>query len=398
MDKPKQNKRVYLDWAAATPLAPEVFSAMEPWLREEFGNPSSIHQEGVLTRAAINQAREQLGKGLQIRPEFITFTSGGTEANNLVILGVIEAKLKAGVSHADMEVITTGIEHPSVSKAFEKLSTLGVTVKYVAVDETGRIDLNNLKELLSAKTVLVSCAYANSEIGTIQPLHGIKKAIHQIESEESVEIYLHVDAAQAPLWLSCQFDTVGADFLTLDAGKCCGPKGMGVLLQSRRAKLESVMFGGGQEQGLRSGTENVAGIVGASLAITNAQQNYKVVAEKVSTVRDEAIEYLLQSIPSAVINGPTGDNRLANNINFSVPGLDTEYAVVVLDSKGFATSTKSACSGAGGGESKVVREIVDDPARANSTIRISLGPDTTLEDAKAAIDTLSTHATMMNGL
>lgn len=397
MKKSIQDKRIYLDWAAATPLTPEVFLAMEPWLRTNFGNPSSIHQEGMITRQAIEEAREKVAKTLQVKPEFVTFTSGGTEANNLTIFGLVEAKLAAGMTYVDLEVITTKIEHPSIGEAVAKLATLGVKVKYVSVDETGRIDLNNLRELLSAKTILVSCAYANSEIGTIQPLHSIRKIIREVEEREAVVIYFQIDAAQAPLWLSCQFDAVGADFLTLDVGKCGGPKGVGILVQSRRAKLKPIMFGGGQEQGLRSGTENVAGIVGAATALSVAQTNYKLVAEAVTLVRDEAIKYLLTEIPEVIVNGANGENRLANNLNFSVLGLDTEYAVVFLDSKGVAASTKSACAGAGGGESKVVKEISNDPARAASTIRFSLGPTTTLDEVKFAIDILANHTKLMSG-
>lgn len=393
-----ETKRIYLDWAAATPLSRAVFSAMEPYLKDNFGNPSSIHQEGLVNRRGINEAREKIAKTLQVKSEFITFTSGGTEANNLVIFGVIEAKLAAGISYAEMEVITTKLEHPSIIEAVNKLSQLGVVVKYVSVTETGQIDLNNLKELLSPQTILVSCAYANSEIGTIQPLHSIRKIIRKFEEQAVTNIFLHIDAAQAPLWLSCQFDAVGADFLTLDVGKCNGPKGMGILVQSRRAKLQPIMFGGGQEQGLRSGTENVAGIVGAAVALELAQTNYKTVAEKIMSVRDQAFEYLKTEITTVIINGASGNDRLANNLNFSIPGLDTEYAVVVLDSRGIAASTKSACAGAGGGESKVVREISADPARAASTIRFSLGPETTLVEVKIAIDTLAQHVQMMSTL
>jgi cysteine desulfurase len=393
-----QNKRIYLDWAAATPLSPEVFSVMEPWLRTNFGNPSSIHQEGLQNRLAINDARDKVAKVLQVKPEFVTFTSGGTESNNLVLFGLVEEKLANGFRYDDLEIITTKIEHPSIAEVVAKISMLGVKVKYVTVDETGRIDLVNFKSLLSAKTILVACAYANSEIGVVQPLHSIKKIIREIEAELGTTILFQVDAAQAPLWLSCHFDTVGADFLVLDVGKCNGPKGLGMLIQSRRAKLKTVLFGGGQEQGLRSGTENVAGIVGGAEALFLAQSNYKTVSETVSLIRDAGIKYLLETIPNVILNGSTGENRLANNINFSVPGLDTEYAVVVLDSRGFATSTKSACAGAGGGESKVVKAISDDPARANSTIRFSLGPATELEEVKAAIDVLMEHIQLMSTL
>ncbi|MCA9357049.1 cysteine desulfurase [Candidatus Nomurabacteria bacterium] len=394
----KDTNSVYLDYAAATPLLPAAFVAMEPFLRLEYGNPNSIHKLGVRARQAVELARAQVAQAVQVRPEYVIFTGGGTEGNNLALLGVIESLRKEGREYAYMEVVTTKIEHPSITKTMEKLAELGVTVKYVAVDTEGRIVLADLKELLSAKTVLVSCAYANSEIGTVQALRQIGKVIAEAEKKYNTIIYFHVDAAQAPLWLSCQFDSTGADFLVLDAAKCCGPKGVGVLVKSKRATLSPIMFGGGQEQDLRSGTENVAGIVGAGVAFQAAQADWRERAERVIQVRNQAILHLMDVIPEMVLNGALGDNRLANNINISIPGLDTEYATVVLDTHGFAVSTKSACAGAGGGESVVVREISADPARAASTLRISLSPDTTLEQIKSLTAVLKKHIEQMKRL
>lgn len=371
---------------------------MEPFLAGSFGNPSAIHQEGVLARQAVEAARAQVAESVQVRPEFVTFTGGGTEGNNLAIFGVVEALHHAGRDYSSMGIITTRIEHPSIGKAMERLKGLGVNVEYVRVDETGRIELEHLRELLSAETILVSCAYANSEIGVVQPLHSIRKVIKEVEEQHNSIIYFQVDAAQAPLWLSCQFESVGADFLVLDAAKCCGPKGVGVVVRSRRAEVSPTVFGGGQEQGLRPGTENVPGIVAAGVAFKEAQANWRGRAELARAVRDEGIKLLLENVPGAVLNGPTGEDRLANNINISVPGLDTEFTAVVLDSKGFAVSTKSACAGAGGGESVVVKEISADPARATSTLRFSLGPDTILKDIEKLSEFLAAHVNQMQKL
>ncbi|MCD5381644.1 MAG: cysteine desulfurase [Candidatus Pacebacteria bacterium] len=398
MNNSQQNKRVYLDWAAATPLSDRPFTAMEPFLRVHYGNPSSIHQEGGRARQAVNTAREQIASAVQVKPERVTFTGGGTEGNNLSIFGVIESTKQTGIKYSDMELITTKIEHPSVIGAVEKLRQLGVSVNYVNVTDLGLIDLNHLQELLSDKTVLVSCAYANSEIGTVQPIRAIRKIIRTKEEEAGTLIYFHVDAAQAPLWLSCQFDSTGADFLVLDAAKCCGPKGVGVLIQSKRAKLLPVTFGGGQEQGIRPGTENVSGIVGAGIAIQDAQSTFRERADKVTRVRDEGIAYLKEKLPTAILNGAAGEDRLANNINISIPKLDTEYTAVVLDSKGFAVSTKSACAGAGGGESKVVKEISQDSGRATATLRLSLGPETTIEEVREAVNIIAAHTERMQEL
>jgi cysteine desulfurase len=398
MELQPQTGRVYLDWAAATPLLPEAKVAMEPFLCEQFGNPSAVHREAQVARRAVEESREQIARALQVRPEFVTFTNGGTEGNNLAIVGTIKALAATGRTYTDMEVLTTNIEHASVARVMEYVQELGVRVQYVSVNEEGVVDLAHLRELLSEKTVLFSVAYANSEIGVVQSVHRIKKVLREAEENKGTKIYFHVDAAQAPLWLSCQFDTVGADLLVLDAAKCCGPKGVGVLVRSRRAEMQPIVFGGGQEQGLRPGTENVAGIVGAGVAFPWAQANWRAGKEPARAVRDEGIEYILQAIPEAVLNGPIGEDRLANNINISIPGLDTEYAAVWLDAQGFAVSTKSACAGAGGGESAVVKVTTSDPARARATLRFSLGPDTTVIQLKALTEQLAQHHKQMRQL
>lgn len=393
--KREENNYVYLDFAAATPLAPEVFAVMETILRDEYGNPGSVHRVGQKAKQLVETAREEVARSLYVRPEFVTFTSGGTEGNNLAIFGLVEALRQSGREYKDMEVVTTKLEHPSIREAFLRLSELGVQVIYVAVNAEGKIVLDDLRSSLSAKTVLVACAYANSEIGTIQSVRAIKKTLSVAEQKFCIKIFFQVDAAQAPWWLGCRLDSVTADLLVLDAGKCGGPKGVGVLVLSRRVQLTSINFGGGQEQGLRSGTENVAGIVGAAKAFQLAQVDWQNRAERISQVRDSGIELLLKNIPGSFLNGAVGEDRLANNINISIIGLDTEYAAVWLDAKGFAVSTKSACAGAGGGESAVVREISADPARAASTLRISLGPDTTTSQLESLVKALNKHIELM---
>ena len=391
-----KKSRVYLDYAAATPLSRAAFSAMKPYLTERFANASAIHQEGVVARQAVEEARGRTATALQVRPEFVTFTSGGTESNNLAIIGTIESLASKGWPFAEMEVVTTQIEHPSVMNTMKALEERGVVVRYVGVDSEGFVKLEELRSLLTEKTVLFSVAYANSEIGVVQKVHAIKKTLSEAEKKFGTKIMFHLDAAQAPLWLSCKFDTLNADLLSLDVGKCNGPKGMGVLVHSRRATLTSTLFGGGQESGLRPGTENVAGMVGASVALQEAQKGFRTRAEKVAKVRDAGIEHILKEIPQAILNGPIGDERLANNINISVPGLDTEFATVVLDKYGFAVSTKSACAGAGGGESVVVQAISNDPARASSTLRISLSPQTTLQNLEDLTKVLKSHIEKMS--
>ena len=391
----KKSKRVYLDYAAATPLSREAKAAMLPYLTDSFANPSAIHREGQTSRNAVEVARDSIAHTFEIRPEFITFTSGGTEANNLAIRGAVMAVRRENQPLGELEVITLKTEHPATQKTVAALKKRGVSVQYAPVDDVGLIKIEVFQKLLSEKTVLVSVAYANSEIGVIQKLHALRKTIRQAEEKFGTTILLHVDAAQAPLWLNCQFDALKADLVSFDASKCNGPKGVGLLLRSRRAELVPVTYGGGQENGLRPGTENVAGIVGAAVAFQEAQKNWKRRTAAVAAVRDAAIEHIHSELPQAILNGPVGERRQANNINISIPGLDTEFATVVLDKHGFAVSTKSACAGAGGGESTVVREISNDPARATSTLRISLSPDTKLKDLERLTAALKQHINKM---
>ena len=271
----KKSKRVYLDYAAATPLSREAKAAMLPYLTDSFANPNAIHREGQTARNAVEAARDSIAHTFEIRPEFITFTSGGTEANNLAIRGAVMAVRRENQPLGELEVITLKTEHPATQKTVAALKKRGVSVQYAPVDDVGLIKIEAFQKLLSEKTVLVSVAYTNSEIGVIQKLHALRKAIRQAEEKFGTTILLHVDAAQAPLWLKCQFDALKADLVSFDASKCNGPKGVGLLLRSRRVELVPVTYGGGQENGLRPGTENVAGAVGAAVAFQEAQKNWK---------------------------------------------------------------------------------------------------------------------------
>jgi cysteine desulfurase len=392
----KGQKRIYLDNAATTPVCKEVLATMMPFLTEEFGNPSSIHKEGVRARQAVDEARNSVARTLEIKSQGIIFTGNGTESNNLAIFGYIKYLHKAKkLAYQDMEVVTTKIEHPSIMGVTEELINLGVTIKFVEVDERGIITIPALEAVLSEKTVLVTFAYANSEVGTVQPVLRLVRRIRKHEEAMGKEIKVHLDAAQAPLWLPCAFKQLGVDTMAIDAGKCNGPKGVGILAARKNFDLLPIMQGGGQENGLRSGTENTTGIIGMAKALELAQLNYTERAEKVAKIRDEAIVYLQEKIPTVFINGAQGEDRLANNINFSIPNLDTEYAVIYLDANGVACSTKSACAGAGGGESVVVKILTSDATRARSTIRFSLSEQTTLDDMKYAIDVLAMHCEKM---
>lgn len=385
--KKETPERTYLDHAASSPLNPLVWEAMEPWVRHQYGNPSAIHAEGRAARGAIENARALLARLLSVRPDGVVFTASGTTANNLAVIGYCARLVSCGRAWSDLEIITTPIEHPSVREACAELARRGAVVHTLPVTAEGILLPETLKTALTPKTALVTLAYVNSEVGTVQSLHALSRVVRQYERNQTgVRIMMHADAAQAPLWLPCDLPRLGADMLTLDSAKCGGPKGTGALVMLKGVEVEPIVWGGGQEGGRWSGTENVAGIVGMAAALQIAQAGYKVRAEAVGKVRDAAVMLLETELPGSVLNGPAlGDKRVANNLNLSLPGYDTEYAVVVLDTAGIAASTKSACAGAGGGESVVVMTLANDPARARSTIRFTLGEETTVADFEKVV-------------
>jgi cysteine desulfurase len=385
----KAPARIYLDHAAATPLLPEVIAVMQATEAVHFANPSAIHAEGVAVRRVIDGARAKLARVLGVREPCIVFTGSGTESNNLAILGALYARHKDGVAYAEMEIITTAIEHPSVKETVAFAASLGVVVRTAPVDERGHIVRADFETLLSTRTVLVTFAYVNSEIGVVQEVGRFARAVRAFEREHGTAILVHLDAAQAPLWLPCNLPQLQIDLMSLDASKCGGPKGVGVVAMRHGVRLASVMFGGPQEGGLRPATENVVGIVGAVEALVVAQADYKERSLRVRQLRDRFMEALLQ-IEGLVINGDR-EARVANNVNVSVSGIDSEFAVVCLDVAGVACSTKSACSGAGGGGSTVVKAISGDAARATSTIRFTLGERTTWAELETTVSALTAH-------
>ncbi len=383
------NNRIYLDYAAATPVAPEVMEAMLPYFSEVFGNAGAVHVEGRAAREVIDEARAELARILKVRPEGVTFTSGGTEANNLAIFGIVEAS-----KTLRPEVVTTEIEHPSVLEAMKKLETQGVKVTYLPVQETGHIDKKVLHAALSPKTVFVTFAYANSETGVVQDVRALVRAVQEYARAHSTTIFTHIDASQSPLWLSLGMDALGVDLMTLDAGKCYGPKGLGVLARKHGVELNTQTYGGAQESGLRAGTENTPLIVGGVAAFARADKGREERVVPTRAVRDYLIERLMQAFPNAILNG-SQDERLANNVNISLPGMDTEYAVMYLDTHGIAVSTRSACGALGKTGSHVIRAMTGDESHATSTLRITLGEITTREDVDVCVAALHAWKNVM---
>ena len=384
-----RKKRIYLDYAAATPVRLEVVKAMRQYWSRDFGNPGAIHKEGVVAKKAVEEAREEVARTLRVRAENITFTSGGTESNNLLLQGQVSAMYAASVPFDQVEIISTKLEHPSVLKVLDELEKLGCRIIYAPVNEEGIIKISEFEKLLSPKTRIVTLAYANSETGVMTDLNRIGRIIRDYEKKNDLAICFHTDASQAPLWLPCALDALGVDAMTLDAGKFCGPKGGGVLIHRAKANFQPVIFGGGQERDLRPGTENVPLIVGTALALKIAQKNWQSRSRGITKLRDFLIREL-EKIDGVVLNG-SREERIANNVNISIPGLDSEYAVVVLDAAGVACSTKSACGGKSGSGSYVVEAMTGDAGRANSTMRFTLGETTTKRELKKVTETLKSH-------
>lgn len=389
----RAHRRIYLDYAAATPVDRRVVAAMREYFSERFANPNSIHEEGVAVRAVIEGKREELARMLRIRASGVIFTSGGTESNNLALRGVISAA-RSRAKGGPLEIITTALEHPSIAETARRLREEGVVVHECRVDGEGRVDCAHFETLLNANTVLVSVAYANAEVGTVEDIKRLTRIVRKHNTEHDAKTCVHVDASQAPLWLPCAMDMLGADLLTLDAGKCYGPKGVGVLAVRHGVALEGVQLGGGQERGLRAGTENVPLIVGCVEAFRIAEEDRETRSTRVALLRDRMFEQILKSISDAVVNG-SREHRLPNNVNVSVPGLDGEFAVISLDAHGVAASTTSACGSGKGGGSAVVRAMTGDDARARSTLRFSLGEETTKHDIDRAVDVLKEHVARM---
>lgn len=337
---------IHLDYASTTPVRTEVLQAMLPYFSDEWANPSAIYGSGVRAKNALEDARTAIARTLHIRSHDVIFTSGGTESNNLALFGLVESLHEAGRAYKEMEIVSTKMEHPSVLESLEVLKRRGVRIVYLHVREDGLIDMNDLQRALSKHTLLITCAYVNSEVGVVQDVKKISRMVRAWNESEKTHVLIHLDASQAPLWLPCELDMLGVDLITLDSGKCYGPKGVGVLAMRHGVALMPQMHGGGQEQHLRSGTENTPGIVGCARSIVLAAASRESRSERIAALRDLMLQELTHAIPGVVVNGSI-ERRVANNVNISIPGIDTEFAVIALDRAGINASTRSACGSVG---------------------------------------------------
>lgn len=371
---------IYLDHAAATPLDEEVLAAMQPFFSDVFYNPSATYLPARQAREALESARRLVGERLGARPTEVIFTAGGTEANNLAIAGVM-------VKFPNCSVTLSNIEHDSVMAAAQQFNSSAALVT-----EQGRVDLADLRRKISDETVLVSIMYANNEVGTIQPIREISRMLAELRAARKqkgmeLPLYFHVDACQAANYLGLQVASLGVDLMTLNGGKIYGPKQSGVLYVASHVKLKPMIYGGGQERGLRSGTENVAGAVGFAVALEKAQKMRHDEAVRLNEVKKHVFHLLKQKIPGAIVNGSL-KQRLPNNIHITLPGYDNERILVQLEAQGVLAAAGSACSASSDEPSHVLRAMGVSDEAARSSLRFTMGRTTTKAEIEKLIEAL----------
>jgi cysteine desulfurase len=375
-----QQPRIYLDYAATTPLDGRVREAMLPFLGEPddglFGNPSSVHGFGQEVRRAVDRARDTLAGTLGCQTSEVFFTSGGTEADNMALLGVLLAGRERGRDH----LVTSVIEHHAVLDCARfAQETLGFAVTYVSVDGCGLVDPDDVRRALTERTALVSVMHANNEIGAIQPLAEIARVAH------AGGAYFHTDAVQTFGQMSLDLNALGADLLALSAHKIYGPKGVGALYVRDGTRLSPWLHGGQQEREKRAGTENVPGIVGFGRAVELLPTWRDETAARLAALRDDFWAALRERVPDARLNGHS-TRRLPNNLNVSFPGVDGESLLLALDLRGVAASSGSACASGSIEPSHVLRALGLPPASAKSAVRFSLGRGTSEDELARAAD------------
>lgn len=364
---------IYLDHAATTPMDPKVLKAMEPYFIEQFGNPSQIYSLGRKAKDALDMSRETIASILGCLPQEIIFTSGGTESCNLAIKGIVSGQMKP-------QIITTPIEHSAILQPLESLRKEGHEITYLPVDEFGEINPDDLKKAIQEdRTALVSVIYGNNEVGTIQNIPKLAEICKE------AKVPLHTDACQAPGLLDINVENLGVSAMTINGSKIYGPKGVGALYLRKGTPLDPQILGGGQEFGQRSGTENVAAIVGFSKALELASQSKD--KNRIAGLRDHAIKRLLSEIRGCTLNGHPL-KRLANNINISLDGVEGESVLLRLDQKDIFVATGSACTSQALEPSHVLKALGKTKNEAHSSLRITLGSSTTIEELDNAVDAI----------
>lgn len=371
----------YFDYAAATPVSPEVMQAMMLYFSEKFYNPSATYLAAQNTHKELENARARVAAMLGTRKNEIIFTAGGTEANNLAIRGVMEA-------FPGKKVLVSSIEHDAVigPANMYDMQTLPVT-------EAGMVDVDTLIEHITDDTVLLSVMYANNEIGTIQPIRRIIQAVEAVraarkQSGNTVPLYVHTDACQASNYLDLHVSRLGVDLMTINGGKIYGPKQSGALYVASQVTLAPQILGGGQERGKRSGTENIAFAVGLATALEEAQAIRHQESARMAGLQAHFFKKIKAAVPTTVINGSL-KHRLPNNVHVTFPGADNERLIFALDEQGFQVAAGSACSASNDTPSHVLRALGLSDEQAQNSLRFTMGRDTTTADVDALVEALA---------
>ncbi len=358
---------IYLDHCATTPIRGEVLECMLPYLQDRFGNPSSIHGPGKAARVAVEEARERVARLIGAKASEIYFTSGGTEANNIALQGIAMACGGRGA-----HIITSAIEHHSVLETCRFLQGAGFRVTFLPVDGRGSVNPKDVRKAINRKTILISIMHANNEVGTLQPVEEIGK----IAAEK--EVLFHTDAVQTAGKVTVNVKALCADLLSLSAHKICGPKGVGALYVKEGISIRPLSHGGHQEKNIRSGTENVASIVGMGKACELAMKERGTESERLEKLRNLLQDLILAGLSGAIVNGHA-ENRLPHVLSLSVPDLMGEDMVRDMDKAGIALSAGSACTSNNVEISHVISAMGIPPEQARGTVRFSLGRDNTRE-------------------
>lgn len=373
---PKRTRKIYLDYAAGTPVDKEVLKTMMPFFSNEFGNPSALYKSGVVAHKAISEARKKIAEILHAQPDTIIFTGGGTESDNLAIFGV---------THANTDrphIISTPIEHDAVLKPLEHLKTEGYEITYVPVDKNGAVNPDDVISAIRPETVLISTMYANNEIGTIEPIAEIGRQLIRYRKEKGTAYpYFHTDACQAAGYLHLDVEKLHVDLMTLNGSKIYGPKGIGLLYVRRGVAFDPQTLGGSQERGRRAGTENVPGIIGFAKALEKIQNTKDKLQKQIFKLNEYFWKELRKNIPGAKLNGAAlGMKRLPNNLNIVFPGFSGETLLLYLDALGVSCSTASACNTESVDTSHVLKAIGVSAEDAGSSLRFTLGKGTTKKE------------------
>ena len=371
--------RVYLDHNATTPLDPSVLEVVTHVLRDEFGNPSSVHHFGQRAKAVLDEARSAVSALVRGEPSEVVFTSGGTEADNFALRGAAEALEPTGRKH----LIATSIEHEAVLVTIKALARRGWKTTLLPVDTTGIVSPDALREAITPDTAIVSVMHANNEIGTIQPITELAAIAHEHGA------LFHTDAVQSAGKIRLEVRALDVDLASISAHKFYGPKGVGALWIRRGTRLSAILTGGKHERTRRAGTENVAGIAGLGAASTLAVQKLDTEAARLRTLRDRLESTVLATIPGTAVNGAR-EARVPNTTNISFEGIEAESLLIALDLEGFAVSTGSACSSGTLDPSHVLRAMGFSAHRTQNSIRISLGAGNTDADIDAFVAKLPT--------